>query len=83
MYTLYTRKGCTLCEISKNYLTEIHEPFTIVEIDVDITRDEVLEKFPDVKMLPVVTYEGRFIGGKDQLYEHVKARQDVEKEDIK
>lgn len=78
MYTLYTRASCNLCEIAKKYLTENNEPYKLMVIDVDTTREYVLTKYPHAKTLPVVVYDEKFIGGKDELIEHVKARKDAE-----
>lgn len=64
---LYTRAQCSNCVKVKEALTNSKMPFVEHVIDRDLTREDVLEKFPDAKILPVVVVDGTWIGGKDEI----------------
>jgi glutaredoxin 3 len=66
---MYTRKGCGYCDQAKNYLTMKNINFRVYEIGVDVTRDMVIETFPGVKTLPIISIDGKYIGGYQELLE--------------
>lgn len=68
---LYTRKTCSLCDQARKYLQERNIQYTEYVIDVDIPRDEVLEKFVGARILPVVVLDDVWIGGRDELLRFV------------
>ena len=58
---VYTRPGCSRCVTLKETLKSINVGFAEYVIDENITRDEVVEKFPNCKMLPIVTMNSNLI----------------------
>lgn len=62
--TLYTRPSCSECVKAKNLLKDNQISFKEIEIDKDISRDELLEQFPSAKVLPliVLTHKAIFNG---------------------
>lgn len=64
---LYTRNECHSCVQTKRTLNEQGLTFTEHCIGTDITRDEVIAKFPGVHMLPVVVVDGIMIGTREDL----------------
>lgn len=68
---IYTRDGCAYCEMSKAYLQLKQLKYTEYKIGVDVTRDMVVETFPGVKTLPIITIDGKYIGGHQQLKETI------------
>jgi glutaredoxin len=58
---VYTKEECPLCETAKKLLKEKNVPFQELVIGKDVTREEVLAKFPGVKNAPVVSIDGRMI----------------------
>lgn len=68
---IYTRDGCGFCEMAKKYLDSKQLRYVEYKIGVDVTRDMVVETFPAVKTLPIITIDGRYIGGHQQLVETV------------
>lgn len=73
MIELYTRTNCQYCVMAKNLLKQRGKPFQEFVIDQNITRDEVIQKFPTRKMLPIVVVEGQDIGGYTELRELLTA----------
>jgi glutaredoxin len=56
---IYTRAGCAKCVSVKNRLKEKDHSFREMVIEKDITREEVMDLFPGVKSLPILTVEGK------------------------
>lgn len=67
MFKLYTRKDCRFCEAAKSILILGEIPYEEIELEKDITRDEVKAMFPGATLLPIVTYDGAYIGGYNDL----------------
>jgi glutaredoxin len=70
---LYTRKTCSLCEVTKQFLKSHLISYTEYVIDETIARDDVVKRFPDAKMLPIAVVDGTWIGGKNELAKIVLA----------
>jgi len=68
---IYTRDGCTFCEMAKKHLQLKQLNYTEYKIGVDVTRDMVVETFPAVKTLPIITIDGKYICGHQQLVEMI------------
>jgi glutaredoxin len=68
---LYTRDRCSNCTKTKNTLLLHGLNWTEYQIDVDLTREDVLAKFPEAKMLPVVVVDGTYIGSMEDLNEMI------------
>jgi glutaredoxin len=75
---LYTRGACQLCDQTKTALKKNNLAFEERIIERDITRDEVLEKFPGARMLPIVVVDGTWIGGRDEILRLVAQRKQDE-----
>lgn len=71
MFTLYTRKDCRFCDAAKAILKWESLSFKEVEIDKDITREEVKSLYPGADMLPIVVYDGAYIGSYNDLLDFV------------
>lgn len=67
MIQVYTKENCIYCTKAKLLLESKKLEFTEVRIGIDITRGEFLEQFPDARTVPQIIFEGKAIGGYDQL----------------
>lgn len=67
MFTLYTRKDCRFCDAAKIVLKGDNLQFTEMVIDKDITREEVQQLYPGASLLPIVVYDGAYIGSYNDL----------------
>ena len=54
MKTVYTKDNCPACVSLKYALSQAGLPFTEINIGKDITREEFLEKYPNVRTVPYV-----------------------------
>jgi glutaredoxin 3 len=64
---LYTRDGCGLCDQTKRLLSENKVDYREYVIGLDIDRDEIITRFPDARLLPIVVVDGAWIGGRDEV----------------
>lgn len=75
MITIYTRDGCSLCDKAKSFMTENNIQYSEMSIGKNIQREEVIQKFPEVKLLPiVVSVDGTLLGGYEDLVKHVQQK---------
>lgn len=70
---LYWRREpqCPFCERAKDLLASREIEHELIEIGVDISRDEVKEKYPQAKTVPVVVINDRYIGGFTELKDFI------------
>ena len=56
--TVYSKKGCHLCEVAMQKLLEIQQefPFSLTEIDIE-NNDELFEKYK--YLIPVIEINGK------------------------
>lgn len=58
---IYTRSECPLCETAKKMMLESGVQFKEYMLGVNITRDEVLKRFPEAKKVPIIVVDGQQI----------------------
>lgn len=56
---VYSKENCPACDKLKAQLIKDGEPFTEIKVGVDITREEFIAKFPQVRSMPhMIVQEG-------------------------
>jgi glutaredoxin len=58
---IYTRSECPLCETAKRMMMEGGITFKEYMLGVNISRDEVLKRFPESKTVPIIVVDGQQI----------------------
>lgn len=53
---VYSKENCPACTALKARLTKDGESFTEIVVGKDITREEFLEEFPQVRMMPHLVF---------------------------
>jgi glutaredoxin 3 len=64
---IYSKPNCPYCVNAKKLLELKGIPFEEKVLDVDFTREQLLEKFPEAKTFPQVILEGEHVGGYTDL----------------
>jgi len=64
---VYTKDNCGYCEKAKTLLNQKNIPYNITKIGQDITREEFLDMYPDVKTVPFIILDGEKVYGFDKL----------------
>jgi glutaredoxin len=67
---IYTKENCTWCVAAKEFLTNQRTSYEEIKIGEDITRDELLEKYPEAKTVPIIVIDNEWIGGYMELVEY-------------
>lgn len=69
---VYSKDACPWCVKAINLLETTDLEFTESKLGKDFTREEILEQFPNARTFPIITLDGEWIGGYDQLSEVVE-----------
>lgn len=72
MITIYGKQNCGFCTMAQNLLETSKLEYQKFIIDENITRDEFVSKFPDVRTVPLILLDDVRIGGYQQLKEYVE-----------
>lgn len=72
MIEIYGKTQCPHCEQAKRFCETREFDFTYKQLDVDFTREEVLEMFPGARTFPQIIINGEKIGGFDRLASYVE-----------
>lgn len=74
MIDIYSKVDCPYCKAAKDLLDVNNIEYNEYVIGRDLTREEFLEKFPNVKTVPQILVDNNIIGGYDKLLEHVSKK---------
>lgn len=66
---IYTKDNCPYCVNAKQHFHSKNESYSELKIGRDISREEFMNIFPDVKSLPFIIINGEKVGGYDKLIE--------------
>lgn len=77
MIEVYGRDNCQYCTKAVNLLELKKMEYTYYKLGIDLTLDELLEKFPDAKTVPIVVANGFRIGGFTELETYLVEQQDT------
>ena len=72
MIEIYGKAQCPFCDRAKALCEQRQYNFRYYQLDVDFTRDEVLEMFPNAKTFPQIKVNGTAIGGWDQFPQYLE-----------
>lgn len=64
---IFSKDNCAYCTKAKNLLTSLNIDYTEHKIGRDLTREDFLAIFPNVKTVPQIMINGVYIGGYDDL----------------
>jgi glutaredoxin len=81
MIEVYGRDNCSYCEKAINLLEIRKEPYKYYKIGRDLTLEELLEKFPGTKTVPVVVAHGFKIGGFTELESFINEKESLTSEE--
>lgn len=66
---VYTKPGCGYCTQAKALLASKNLSFIEMTLGKELTREEFIGLFPEVKVLPFIIADGKHVGGYDNLIE--------------
>lgn len=64
MITIYSKPNCTFCEQAKSLCIAKGIEYKMLKLDVDYTKDELMEKCPvPVRSVPQIFADDQYVGG--------------------
>lgn len=64
---IYSKDECPWCDRAKELIINEKQKYNEINVGRDMTRDEFMEEFPDVRTLPYIIIDGKPIGGYEAL----------------
>lgn len=77
MLELWTKPECTWCEQAKKLLALKEKEYTIKTLDVDFSRDQLRLRFPEATVYPVISVDGKYIGGYAELLDFLNPFEEI------
>lgn len=71
MYYVYSKNDCRFCKAAKAILELADKEYKELIIDIDISKEDVLSKFPGITSVPIISLADETIGGYNELLEHL------------
>jgi len=73
---VYTRSQppCSYCMATKATLQAKRLDFIEYEVGKDLSKEQLIEKFPMARTMPVVLVDDTYIGGYNELEDHLLSR---------
>ena len=66
---IYTKDHCPFCVQAKNLFSAKGATYQEMKIGAELTREEFMEIFPNVRTVPFIIIDGEKVGGYDKLTE--------------
>ena len=63
MIEIWSKPQCPFCDKAENLCKQKNFEYKIYMLDVDFSREELVEKFPSARTFPQITIDGELIGG--------------------
>lgn len=73
MFTVITKENCPYCTQAKAFLERYELEYQEMKIGVDISRDDVINRYFPWKTVPIILYNQSFIGGYTELSEKLSS----------
>lgn len=68
---MFTKPDCPFCVQAKDLLSAKNFTYSEFELGKDLTKEEFLEQFPNVKTVPYIIVGNNHVGGYKQLVEMI------------
>lgn len=72
MIEIWGKPQCPYCDAAKQFCEQRKINYTYKQLDVDFTREDVLETFPGARTFPQIIVGGSKIGGYDKLANYIE-----------
>ena len=72
MIEVYGKPNCNWCVAAKQLLNEKGINYRYLSVGEDVGIDFIIENFPGVKTVPIITVDGKRIGGYEDLKQYLE-----------
>lgn len=69
-FVMYSKDACPWCDRAKELIAAKGDEFEEFKIGRELTRDEFVEQFPNVRTVPYIMLGDKIIGGYESLVSH-------------
>lgn len=69
MIDIYTKEDCSFCNQAKSFMQKNNLQYKEHLIGRDITREDLIAKFPQMQTVPIIMVDNQLIGGYINLVE--------------
>jgi glutaredoxin len=67
---IYTKDNCPYCVQAKHLFSEKGVTYQEMKIGVDLSREDFMDVFPNVRTVPFIIINEEHVGGYDKLIEY-------------
>jgi glutaredoxin 1 len=72
---IYSKEQCPYCtravQLAEKITTAGYDTYDKYMLNIDFTREQLLEKFPNARTFPQITIDGMSIGGYTEFEKHI------------
>ena len=72
MIEVWGKENCVFCSRAKSLCETRQYEYTYKQLDVDFTREQVFEVFPNARTFPQITVGGKAVGGYDEFIKYLE-----------
>ena len=72
MIEIWGKSNCPNCHKAKMFCETRNLDYIYKQLDVDFTREQVMDKFPTARVFPQVVINGKPIGSYDQMTTYIE-----------
>ena len=69
---IFSKDNCKYCVKAKHTLTQLGIPFTERKLGKDLTREQLFERAPNARTMPIIFIGGENIGGYNELVKYIE-----------
>lgn len=69
---IYSKDNCPYCDNARDLLKRYAKEYIEYKLDKDFSRSLIKEVFPTAQTFPIITLDGKYIGGYNVLSEIAK-----------
>ena len=71
MIEIWSKPNCIFCDKAEMHCKKKSLEYKKYMLDVDYSREDFVDKFPDARTFPQITMDGNYIGGFTELDAHL------------
>lgn len=72
MIEIWGKENCAFCSRAKSLCETRDYEYTYKQLDVDFTREQVFETFPNARTFPQIIVGGNKVGGYQELLSYLE-----------
>ena len=80
---IYSKPACPFCDkavfLAQQVIQESTQTYEKYMLDVDVTREELFEKFPTARTFPQIVVDGKSIGGYTEFESYIYVQKQIGK----